>query len=366
MLSLVTYTCNDHDFALDLLKAIPLLARPDEVIVVDDGSSAPFPPQDGVRVVRRERNLGPAQAKRLGIGAARGDIVLSLDCDIRPDRRWLNNALPLLTDPTVALVSATVVPALADNYLSRARNRLLRPARKTSRTLFAGAGIWLFLKKQWEKLGGLDGYAQRTHEDVWFSFKAVAAGFKLLLADSWPVYEKRCLHRRQYWRRGAAYGVNGRFRADLCGLNVRAAATLREQLETALQYGKKSGELAFLYIEIVKIIVFIAQALKTDDKIRDVCPKLTSGNAVAAALWYFRAYPAVSALMEEDLAALGFSRAGDNADASLLSWLESIFSPVLAVGVMAELELSWPEQLRREDADRCCDGHYISSKKGSL
>ncbi|MDR2055242.1 MAG: glycosyltransferase [Desulfovibrio sp.] len=375
LLSLVTYTYNDHDFALDLLKTVPSFARPDEIVVVDDGSAVPFPAPEGVRVVRTESNRGPAQAKRLGIGAARGDVVLSLDCDIRPHRRWLHNALPLLADPKVALVGATIIPALADNYLSRALHRLARPARNNYSALFVSAGCWLFRGALWNAFGGLDGYGGATHEDAWFSVAAVRAGFTLIRANRYPVYEKRRLHRLQYWRRNMAYNLIGRFCAAIRNQDGRVAATLRGHLERALRYGRESGEMAFLYIELVKVIVFVAQAQEkaphragmTEAGVaqsgngRPPSGQLTSGGVIAAALRFFRPYPAVSALMREDLAALGFPLSGANAGVSSFPWLESIFAASLPAEALAELEASWPENLRREDMEKQYDFHYVTS-----
>ncbi|MDR1658747.1 MAG: glycosyltransferase [Desulfovibrio sp.] len=362
LLSLVTYTYNDHDFALDLLKIIPSFARPNEIIVVDDGSAVPFPAPDGVRVVRSESNRGPAQAKRLGIGAARGDVVLSLDCDIRPHRRWLHNALPLLADPKVALVGATIIPALADNYLSRARSVVLRPEKKTRQTRIVAAGIWLFLKKMWRQLNGLDAYVGKTHEDVWFSLKAGYAGFCLLRADTYPVYEKRRLHRLQYIRRHVRYGLCSRFRKAIQREEAPPALVLRNDLMKALQYCRKSGEWAFLYIEIVRIVAYIAESADflENSAVSDKAA-VTGGPAIATALRFFRPYPALSALMREDLAALGFFPSGADAGTSSFPYLENIFTSALPAEALTELDASWPEKLRQEDREKQYDFHYITS-----
>jgi glycosyltransferase involved in cell wall biosynthesis len=375
LLSLVTYTYNDHDFALDLLKSVPSFARPDEIIVVDDGSAVPFPVPDGVRVVRSESNRGPAQAKRLGIGAARGDVVLSLDCDIRPHRRWLHSALPLLADPKVALVGATIIPALADNYLSRALHRLAKPARNNYSAHFVSAGCWLLRGDLWNASGGLDGYGGRTHEDAWFSLAAVRSGFILMRANKYPVYEKRRLHRLQYLRRNMAYNLMGRFCVAVRDQDEHVAATLRGLLERALRYGRESGEMAFLYIELVKVVVFVARSLekaphyagRAEDgagksgQDRPVSGNLTSGGVIAAALRFFRPYLAVSALMREDLAALGFFPSGAGDGDPSLPYLENIFTAAVPEEALTELDASWPEKLRQEDMEKRYDFHYISS-----
>jgi glycosyltransferase involved in cell wall biosynthesis len=55
-----------------------------EIVVVDDGSPEPIQlstPDERVRVIRHETNLGTAAARNTGIRAARGELVAFLDSD---------------------------------------------------------------------------------------------------------------------------------------------------------------------------------------------------------------------------------------------------------------------------------------------
>jgi GT2 family glycosyltransferase len=57
-----------------------------ELLVVDNGSTLPWPPlPDGVRVLRPGRNLGFAGGANAGIAEARGEILLILNPDVVPD-----------------------------------------------------------------------------------------------------------------------------------------------------------------------------------------------------------------------------------------------------------------------------------------
>lgn len=69
-----------------------------EIIVVDDGSNDStttiverFP----VTLLRAPR-LGQIKAKQLGCASAKGDIILVLDADCRPDKDWLKTALCIM------------------------------------------------------------------------------------------------------------------------------------------------------------------------------------------------------------------------------------------------------------------------------
>jgi N-acetylglucosaminyl-diphospho-decaprenol L-rhamnosyltransferase len=81
-----------------------------ELLVVDNGSSAPLP--DGIRILRAEGNLGFAGGANLGIAAARGELLLILNPDVVPAADALDRLLegfaafpeaaglaPLLTGP---------------------------------------------------------------------------------------------------------------------------------------------------------------------------------------------------------------------------------------------------------------------------
>jgi glycosyltransferase involved in cell wall biosynthesis len=77
---------NGAAFLADALASIRAQdSTPDEIVVVDDGStdgSAELASRvDGVRVVAHERNRGLPAARNTGIAAAAGDVIAFLDAD---------------------------------------------------------------------------------------------------------------------------------------------------------------------------------------------------------------------------------------------------------------------------------------------
>jgi len=80
----------NEDLLAELAAAWPSDPR-FELLVVDNGSSAPLPA--GVRVLRQGRNLGFAGGANAGIAAARGEILLILNPDAVPEAGALDRLL---------------------------------------------------------------------------------------------------------------------------------------------------------------------------------------------------------------------------------------------------------------------------------
>jgi GT2 family glycosyltransferase len=80
----------NEDLLAELAAAWPCDPR-FELIVVDNGSSAPLPA--GLQVIRPERNLGFAGGSNAGVAAARGEIVLILNPDVVPEEGALDRLL---------------------------------------------------------------------------------------------------------------------------------------------------------------------------------------------------------------------------------------------------------------------------------
>ncbi len=83
--------------AATLPKTLRALARSDfagasEIVVVDDASTdatGALATAAGARVVRLERQAGPAAARNAGIAAARGPLIAFTDADCEPAPGWL-------------------------------------------------------------------------------------------------------------------------------------------------------------------------------------------------------------------------------------------------------------------------------------
>ena len=354
-ISLITYTYNDHAFAADLLRHLRSFGIPfHEILVVDDASAEPFPPQEGVRVLRLPENVGPGQAKRAGINAASGDVVLSLDADIRLSAPWLRHALQRLADAAVGVVGATILPALADNYLSRALHKIAERYAEDRDVSFLPGAVWLLRKQVWDALGGLEDFSRSTHEDVWFSRKVYQAGLTLVAADSHPVYEKRRLHRIPYCRRQVRYLAQPTAGAIAARGLGDALGHLRLKLDRCLEYAARSGEAGILYVECIRVSALLAAAAA---ELGTKSPLGTPQAVVAGAGYFLRDCPELSALFAADCAALGLPAPVPSAPCPPL---EAFFAPLRHNGLLETLETVWAARFHEEDATpEKFDSHYL-------
>ena len=123
----------------ELSAALEDLARPYEVIVVDDGSrdggfeclKAIYQADPHWRVIRFRRNFGQTAGFAAGFAAARGDIVITLDADLQNDPRDIGKLLAKM-DEGYDIVSGWRVnrkePFLSRRMPSMLANRMISGA----------------------------------------------------------------------------------------------------------------------------------------------------------------------------------------------------------------------------------------------
>ncbi|TDD66492.1 mycofactocin system glycosyltransferase [Actinomadura darangshiensis] len=220
------------DAALTAVKGAP-------VIVVDDGSPDPEPLRraadaHGARLVRHDRNRGPAAARNTGLRLARTPFVAFVDSDCRPVPGWLDVLVPHFDDPRVAAVAPRVVPRVVDTRLlaryEAARSTLdmsTRPAlaRPGGRLGFVPTATLLV---RTAALGGvLFDERLRLGEDVDFVWRLNDLGWNVRYEPAAQVLHTPRLHPVDWARRRHQYGTSA---ADLARRHPGRLAPARPSL----------------------------------------------------------------------------------------------------------------------------------------
>jgi len=183
---------------------------PDEVIVVDDGSTdgtAQVAKSFGVRVISQP-NAGPAAARNRGATAAHGDILLFTDADCIPAPDWVERMVTAFADPGVAGAKGA--------YLTRQREPVARfvqieyedrydHMRGQPAIDFVDTYSAAYRRDVFVEAGGFDAtFPTASVEDQEFSFRLAARGHRLVF-----VPQARVVHihdrtvgeyaRRKFW-----------------------------------------------------------------------------------------------------------------------------------------------------------------------
>ncbi|MCG8466844.1 MAG: glycosyltransferase [Gemmatimonadetes bacterium] len=188
---------------------------PPEIIVVDDGS--PVPAAAAVRWhsarprVIRTRNRGPAAARNVGARAARGDYIVFVDDDVRPDPSLLRALSRTLMARPNALIGGRMLNA-ARSLLAEATHSLMEAVYEAQmsngpRPLRFSTSILAAPREPLLELGGFDEHFRHAGgEDYELCERWQRAGLPALYDPAVVVEHDHPLGFRDFLRQHERYG----------------------------------------------------------------------------------------------------------------------------------------------------------------
>jgi glycosyltransferase involved in cell wall biosynthesis len=183
-----------------------------EVIVVDNASTdeTALAARELGAIVVRETRRGPSAARNRGIASTSADIIVHLDADTIPSRRWLSSMVAPFENKSTVLVAGNTQcyppQTPAERYV--ARSGLYDTSRAISRTPFPFAPSLNMAVRRYAALA-IGGWAEdlMTGEDVDFSHRIIKRyGTDIVYAPDALLYHRTRSDRRALVHQARTYG----------------------------------------------------------------------------------------------------------------------------------------------------------------
>ncbi len=211
--SVIVPAFNAASTLANCLNALQRQTRcPDEIIVVDDGSTddtASIAQVFGVLVLRQP-HAGPAAARNLGVRHARGDIIMFTDADCEPRFDWVEQMLKPFADPRVVgakgrycsqqseLLARLVQLEFEDKYRRMSQFETID---------FIDTYSAAYRRASFLQLGGFnETFPTASVEDIEFSFRLSERNMRLVFVPQAQVQHVHPTSLIHYLKRKARYG----------------------------------------------------------------------------------------------------------------------------------------------------------------
>lgn len=364
--SFCTYTYNDAAMVAELVRMSQLFTiRPDEVVVVDDGSDVPFTMEDApdnLRVIRFAENKGITCAKGNGISAATGDLIFSMDCDTRVSPDWLERNMDYALNPDIGLTGGSLAHGAGDDLVSRymrtyGDNHNLHHVGPVD---FIPGNAFLLRRKTWQRIGGFSGYNLTNCQDHYLCNLLKKCGYTLFSNAEAKAWQRRRMIRTTMckrvwkWCHKAVKTQMLESKNPVGYLFEMSVKPMMDRFESSME----KGEMLFLYLDMLYFAYTVLDML--DHSVRHGQMKQGERDGFLTGLdSLFARYPAIQAVFRQDMRSLGLDIVGSSEIRPAI-WNDFfVFAqPLRKGGLMDWLNRQGVMQLLEEDSR---DDYHFSS-----
>jgi glycosyltransferase involved in cell wall biosynthesis len=245
--------------------------RPDEIIVVDNGSArmpeAVCAAFQGVTLLRQD-TPGPGPARNLGVARSSGDVLAFIDADCLADPMWLVVAAREMSDPAAQVLGGDVRIASADparltGLEAYERIYAYRMDRYIAREGFTGTGNLVVRRAVLEDVGPFAGLS--VAEDRDWGRRATAKGYAIRYVADMKVYHPARAtfdELKQKWDRQMAHdftdacarpGGRTKFALKTLAMGISPLAEVPRVLGSDRVSGLRSRMLAFATLARIRL-----------------------------------------------------------------------------------------------------------------
>ncbi|MFZ0036770.1 MAG: glycosyltransferase family 2 protein [Candidatus Acidiferrales bacterium] len=208
---------------------------PDEILIVDDGSTdhtLEIARRYPVTIVRHDQNRGLAAARNTGLHRAKNEFVAALDADCVPDSAWLETLVATVSEPKMAIAGGKLIETVLTSVADRWRQSHMPQDWGEMRVVnpkFTFGSNTVARKSAIEEIGWYDERMRTNGEDVDISRRLRVRGYD-------GVYEPRAIVRHlrhdsvasvmnaywRWWRFGVKAYANGARLSSMAATFYRA------------------------------------------------------------------------------------------------------------------------------------------------
>ena len=198
-----------------LKSVIKLSPGPDEIIVVNDGSSDKTKNIlekyiNQIKIINNSSNMGLGYSRNRGVSESKNEDIASLDADVEVDSNWLKDLFEI-KEKFGSAISGGKLRSIYDHWrhVHATQNSFGEKDIENLGKPLAGSNT-LLSKSAWKKVGGYDNQYKTNGEDATFCQKLLSSNYKISYSAKAISYHLRTDSLRSLAdssRRGYIYGA---------------------------------------------------------------------------------------------------------------------------------------------------------------